>query len=138
MKGPKRLTRVDQFQIARRSFQNVVLTRTGIALPLRPTQLSPTYQVRIDYVPERSPKVFVVSPALLNATLHVYADGSICLYYRGEYDNTLPMSETIIPWTAQWLYCYEIWLVQGEWPAPESPHRGTKTQDPLTRRRDDR
>lgn len=129
---------MDQFLVASRVYRNVVFTRTGIALPLRPTSLSPTYHVRIDHAPERSPKVFVVSPRLRHATEHVYRDGSLCLYYRGEYDNTLLMTETIIPWTAQWLHCYEIWQVQGEWPAPESPHRGTKSQEPLERRHDDR
>lgn len=23
--------------------------------------------------------------------------------------------ETIVPWTSEWLYFYEIWLVTGEW-----------------------
>lgn len=138
MKGRRALTLMEQWLVAQRTFSGVVRTRSGIQLPLRPTALSPTYHVRIDYAPERSPKVFVVSPRLRDLKKHRYKDGSLCLYYRGEYDNAMSLADTIIPWTAQWLHCYEIWQVQSDWPAPESPHSGVKTQEPLERRRDDR
>ena len=126
-KGARALDRTAQWLDARTHFRQVRLTRTGIALPLRPTPFSPTYYVRIDYERDQLPSVFVLSPPLMNAPKHTYRnDGSLCLYYRTEYDNTMLLSETIIPWAAHWLYCYELWQVQGEWPAPESPHAQPK------------
>lgn len=123
-KGTRVLGRKDQYLHARQAYAGVQLTRTGISLPLRPTPLSPTYRVRIDYAPERLPRVFVVSPPLMPVSKHRYRGGGLCLYYRQEYDNTMWLTDTIIPWAAQWLQCYEFWQVQGEWPAPESPHGG--------------
>lgn len=40
---------------------------------------------------------------------------SICLHLPHEFDSTQLISETIIPWAAEWLYFYEIWLATGEW-----------------------
>jgi hypothetical protein len=124
-KGARPLTRVEQYRDASRHFLGVELTRTGIALPLRPTELSPTYRVRVDYVPEKSPRIYVVSPKIIDGAKHRYRDGSLCVYWH-EYDNTLGFGETIVPWTAEWLYFYELWQVHGKWLAPESPHGGPK------------
>ena len=27
----------------------------------------------------------------------------------------MSISSTIIPWTSEWLYYYEIWLINGDW-----------------------
>ncbi len=124
-KGARLLTRIEQYLDTRNRFRAVRLTRSGIEVPLRPTPESATYQIRIDYDPNVSPKVFVVSPRLVGNPPHVYKGGHLCLYWR-EYSNAMAFSDTIVPWTAEWLYFYEIWQVQGEWLAPESPHRGPK------------
>ncbi len=124
--GSRPLTRMEQYLETRRAFRGVTITRSGIALPLRPTPVSPTYRVRVDYVPEQRPRVFVVTPALVPAAKHTFADGSLCLYYKHGYDNTMSFVDTIVPWTAHWLFCYEIWQVQGTWPAAESTHGGPK------------
>lgn len=124
-KGARSLTRMQQYLDAAGHFRDVVLTRSGIALPLRPSELSPTYRVRIDYERERPPRIYVLSPKLVAGAKHTFADGRLCVYWH-EYENTLPFSETIIPWTAEWLYFYELWQVHGRWLAPESPHSGPK------------
>lgn len=124
-KGPRALTRIEQWLDARNRFRGVRLTRTGIELPLRPSPESVTYQVRINYEPNASPKVFVVSPRLVGKPPHLYRDGSLCLYWH-EYTNSMGFGETIVPWTAEWLFFYELWQVQGEWLAPESQHGGAK------------
>ncbi len=124
-KGTRTLTKMEQFLDTRNHFRGVALTRSGIALPLRPTSESATYEIRIDYAPTTSPKVFVLSPALVGNAPHVYKRGYLCLYWH-EYENSMGFGDTIVPWTAEWLYFYELWQVTGEWLAPESPHRGPK------------
>ena len=27
----------------------------------------------------------------------------------------MPLANTIVPWVADWLYYYEVWLFTGEW-----------------------
>ncbi len=56
---------------------------------------------------------------------HRYPDGSLCLYWPDEWGWTAreSLAATIVPWTAFWLYYYELWLVTGEWLGPSSPHR---------------
>ena len=39
----------------------------------------------------------------------------ICLYRYSEFDSRKLISNTIIPWTIEWLYFYELWLATGEW-----------------------
>lgn len=92
---------------------------------LRPTADSAPYQVRILHEPGRFPKVWVVSPSLHPGSPHRYhIDGTLCLYWPKEW-RWAPresLASTIIPWTAFWLYYYELWLVTGDWLGPSSPH----------------
>ena len=39
----------------------------------------------------------------------------LCLHLFDEFKFLQPISETIIPWTQEWLYFYEIWLLTNEW-----------------------
>ena len=39
----------------------------------------------------------------------------ICLYRYSEFNSSKLLSNTIIPWTIEWLYFYELWLATGEW-----------------------
>ncbi len=34
----------------------------------------------------------------------------------------LPIDDTIIPWTAEWLVFYELWKDTGTWQGAEAPH----------------
>lgn len=92
--------------------------------PLQPTDESPVYHVRVVHNPNRSPKAFVVRPAIAKGAPHRYGDGSLCLYWPVEWQwkPSELLAETIIPWTALWLYYYELWLVTREWLGPSSPH----------------
>lgn len=122
-RGPRSLTLVEQYLEARHRFRGVKLLRGGITLPLRPTPLSSTYTIRIDYKPTEPPRVFVVEPQLVGKPPHrYYSDGGrLCLYWH-DYHNSMGFGESIVPWTAEWLYFYELWQVHGKWLAPESPH----------------
>ncbi|MFC0298455.1 hypothetical protein [Geobacillus jurassicus] len=90
---------------------------------LRPTLSSPFYTIKIIYG-KYNPKVFVIKPTIHKEAPHRYSDGSLCLYYPGDrsYHESLFIADTIIPWTAEWLYYYEKWLEDGIWWGPEAPH----------------
>lgn len=93
---------------------------------LQPTPESPQYRVRISYRLPLSPKVWVRHPEIHPDAKHRYADSSLCLYDPrvGEWHPDLFLSQTIVPWTAEWLFYYEAWLLdtQKRWFGPEAPH----------------
>lgn len=90
---------------------------------LQPTPHSERYKVKIVYDPYR-PKVFVLVPKVLNRAPHLYEDRSLCLYHPNDksFDGETLISDTIIPWTSEWLYFYEGWLKEGVWWGKEAPH----------------
>ena len=40
---------------------------------------------------------------------------NLCLYYPCEWNSTMNISDTIIPWISEWLYYFEFWCITGEW-----------------------
>ena len=89
---------------------------------LRPTARSIEYRVRIEYEMNSSPNVWVVSPKLepreLGGSLkHVYPGNRLCLYLpnTGEWTRGKSLAHTIIPWTTEWLFHYEVWHATGVW-----------------------
>ena len=98
---------------------------------LRPSPLSRTYQVRVDYRLGRLPAVRVISPELQKRNResipHVYPDGRLCLYMpkRKEWTPQMPIAETLLPWASLWLFHYENWHASGVWEGGgEHPDRG--------------
>lgn len=93
---------------------------------LQPAPDSPQYRIRLTHEPDRTPRVWVLSPALRNDAPHRYRDNSLCLYWPEEWrwGPRESLAETIIPWAAFWLYYYELWLATREWLGPASPHQG--------------
>ncbi len=91
---------------------------------LQPTPESPKYSVRVIHNAQGPPRVYVDSHWLDPRCRHLYEGGALCLYWPKQWwwtaGESLP--ETIIAWSALWLYFYELWLVTGEWLAPSSPH----------------
>lgn len=92
------------------------LTWTG---ELQPSSLSRIYSVHLQYDGCHSPTVRVTAPVLEprpDASLpHVYRDGSLCLHVPGEWGRDMLIADSIVPWTAEWLFNYELWKVTGEW-----------------------
>ena len=41
----------------------------------------------------------------------------LCLYYPpdNEWDGSLAVAKTVMPWAVDWLVCYEGWLLTGRW-----------------------
>ena len=101
----------------------------------QPTSRSAAYHVHLEYRVGNRPDVSVVSPKLerRNGILpHIYPGDKLCLYYpgSGEWTPDKSLALTIIPWIAEWLFHYEIWLVTGKWcgggvvPVTREPIRG--------------
>lgn len=118
-----------------------VINRTGRLVRwegrLRP--LSQMYAVQIAFYRERKkgnaelplvPYVTVIDPLLRRRTEkpeepipHHYQNRNcperpfLCLYDRAarEWHPRKSIAHTIVPWTIDWLACYEGWLATGEW-----------------------
>ena len=90
-----------------------------------PSPNSSAYRIRIDYTIGASPKVFVINPAVLKkaegATVlpHVFdtEKHQLCLFYSkiGEWDASMLLSRSIVPWASEWLFFYVLWVITGEW-----------------------
>jgi len=96
---------------------------------LKPTATSPEYLVKIVYKPCNIPQVYVLKPKIHPDAPHIYKENdSLCLYYPPDdsWNGQKLIGNTIIPWAAEWLYFYEIWLIAGQWYGPEAPHSISK------------
>ncbi len=92
---------------------------------ITPSPLGDEYKVRLVYHLSQAPKIYVVEPKPLalakgKAKLpHCYdqSEQRLCLCYPDgkEWNKTMLLANTVIPWTYEWLYHYEIWLGTGEW-----------------------
>lgn len=94
---------------------------------LQPTPLSDKYEVLIKYTIRKPPyiQVFVVNQNFKNLDnpsfphkYKVYPEKNtvkICLDRYKVFTKKKYISTTIIPWTLEWLYFYEIWNITGVW-----------------------
>ena len=88
---------------------------------LQPSPFSIRYTVGLEYQIPYRPKVQVVSPDLEardgKRPEHLHADDCLCLYFypSREWYRGMLLADTVLPWTAEWLLHYEIWLATGEW-----------------------
>lgn len=110
------------FRVGKRDRINRSVIWSGILKP----QFT-TYQVEVRYIVGFNPQVRVLSPELCRlpgneegSLPHVYgpsSDPTLCLFdpEAGEWDSTMLIAETIIPWTIEWLTFYEFWLMTGVW-----------------------
>lgn len=94
-----------------------------------PSEQCDCYQIGIRYRHEGIPEVRVRRPDI-KQKVHMYRNGTLCLYdYREQpwstWDN---IHEKIIPWTAEWLVFYELYLQCGKWLGPEAPHGAEEKQ----------
>jgi hypothetical protein len=91
---------------------------------VRPTAMSDEYHVRIEYEWNRAPRVYVVAPTIVTNEFgdevphrHTDSDRPLCLFYskHREWSPYEPISTTTIPWTAEWLFFYEVWHATRMW-----------------------
>jgi hypothetical protein len=86
---------------------------------LEPSELSRIYTVQITYTPGRYPVTRILNPQM-EATgkgflPHTYRDKTLCLHDAGQWAEHMLIVDTIVPWAAEWLLHYEVWLATGEW-----------------------
>lgn len=99
-----------------------VLECTG---EIRPTDQSDPYTVRVSFTEWGVPEVRIVKPRIAhNSAIHMYRNGTLCLYHppTQPWSGALDLHKTIIPWIAEWLVYYELYLTEGKWLGPEVPH----------------
>jgi hypothetical protein len=86
---------------------------------LTPTWLSRDYVVRIRYTAGNFPRVVVLDPPLEpnehGELPHFYRDGSVCLHEPHQWDESMLIADTILPWISEWLVYYELWRRSGVW-----------------------
>lgn len=93
--------------------------------PVRPQYAR--YVLEICYRLGKFPAVRVLSPPLVRLPgndegelPHVYPpshDPTLCLFdpRARQWSSDMPIAETTVPWSLDWLVCYEHWLMTGEW-----------------------
>jgi hypothetical protein len=94
--------------------------RLVCTVALQPTELSSVYSIQVRYEYGFRPATRVRDPVLHSrlgepGLPHVYTGDELCLNLPGEWDSSMSIGHTIIPWTSEWLLYYEIWLSSGEW-----------------------
>jgi len=107
---------------------------------LAPGAFGRLYQCVLKVMPDgQQPDMIVVKPDLTilaggKKIPHTYTYGEkgtrLCLWWPNDRDWVPQMSlaETYIPWTAEWLYYFELWCRTGEWAG------GGAHPDPIQRR----
>jgi hypothetical protein len=92
---------------------------------ISPSPLGGLYGVKLVYEISESPKVYVVEPRPLplakgkSKLPHCYdqKEQRLCLYYPDgrQWNSTMSLAKTVIPWIYDWLFHYEIWVGTGDW-----------------------
>jgi hypothetical protein len=100
------------------SWKRGTITWTG---EIKPGPICDSYTVRISWRGRSArPVVQVIRPTLQLAEgrlslPHIFPGDGLCLHYPGEWTRDMSIARTIIPWTSEWLFFYELWLLTGEW-----------------------
>jgi hypothetical protein len=100
---------------------------------IQPTETSAVYRIEVCYEPWSAPEVRVLEPAIKSeGKLHFYKNGTLCLYDWREqpWEKRLRLADTVIPWTAEWLLFYEIYLLTGKWIGASVAHGDVKVEEP--------
>lgn len=142
MHGQARLRKQQILTIAKQLYQLERQTLDGRCAPCtpqhlrwlystRPTALGRDYCIFLDYPLGRLPSVYVLTPNLNvlakdRPIPHIYSTKKdsfyddavcLCLYHpkKSDWNNTLLLTKTIIPWVDEWLYYFEDWLDTDTW-----------------------
>ncbi len=144
MDAPVRLTVKDEIAAMRQRRSQFRVVAASDAIVIWRGTLAPirqAYDIRILYGPKfflgrlrlrnHQPRVEVISPPLVDRhpvtgkpVQHVYPNESnpesplLCLYDPATDEwrpGKMAIADSIVPWTAHWLACYEGWLATGFW-----------------------
>lgn len=95
---------------------------------IKPTPFSCGYNIEVLCEKGNKPKVYLCEPNIEGIEKddfpHFYLQNKkrkyknkvhLCLNLPAEFDYSLAIADTLIPWAQEWLFFYEIWLITGEW-----------------------
>jgi hypothetical protein len=104
---------------ARSRIRHRARTLTSV-FELRPTPDTCWFTVKVYYRLGWRPEVHVLHPTLqvrygADQIPHSFSDSQLCLHLDGEWQPTMSLADTIVPWTSEWLLYYELWLATGTW-----------------------
>jgi len=88
------------------------------------------YDIRIEFRAGCIPQVYILNPSIIpNADIHIYNEGSLCLFYPGDlkWKDTTSIAEYSIPWVYEWILFYELYLLTGKWEGAFVPHAKINT-----------
>jgi hypothetical protein len=100
--------------------RNALSWKTEVA----PSPVSRLYGLKISYKPPATPNVYVASPDLGDLSggrklPHVYEQRpvTLCLYLPGtnQWQPSLLLERTVLPWAVLWLFYFEEWLESDDW-----------------------
>ncbi|MGB7291242.1 MAG: hypothetical protein WBD99_03625 [Thermodesulfobacteriota bacterium] len=100
---------------------------------IQPSEQSVRYRVEIVYEPWNSPEIRILEPEIeASPSTHIYSNRNICLYdwREQQWQKGWHLHETIIPWMAEWLVFYELFLMTGKWLGISSMHGTEKSLEP--------
>jgi len=87
-----------------------------------------------------NPDVTVIAPRLEVpdgiSLPHTFPSDRLCLYWRGQWDASMSIAKTIVPWTSEWLLHYELWQITGKWLG--GGHEASDSAKPRRQRRTSR
>lgn len=97
-----------------------------------PTPLSDDYRLEVYYRQGRNPKVYVSGGSFTSAEAvrkapHQFSSDPellkvhVCLS-KYDWNETMLIAKTLVPWAMEWLFYYEVWLATGAWLGDEAPH----------------
>lgn len=106
-------------------FTNVSYKKFVWLVKIKPTNISRSYDIRLECEINRPPRVYLYGENLKKLECsdfpHNYGrdlnkyEVRLCLALPKEFNYGMFVSDTIIPWTVEWLFYYEIWLYSGIW-----------------------
>ncbi len=97
---------------------------------IQPKPFCEIYTVKIKYKLNIRPEVIVIKPRLRKRNgdpiPHVFPGQKLCMFRKKyfEWDSTMFIVDTIVPWTSLWLLHYEVWLSTGVWCGTKEEHPG--------------
>lgn len=126
----RRLTPIQQFILVKQNFSGTkIINKQGklhLFITLQPTPFSPKYPIEVIGNSYGKYDVWLIGN-IQNIDdpdfPHKYEVDKknnrvrLCLYHpsRDKWKRDQEVYSTLIPWTCEWLYYYELWLDDGKW-----------------------
>lgn len=91
---------------------------------LKPSAFSREFLTQIEYQEGHFPTTRVLQPSIRELAgdrklPHVFCGvgDPLCLFYAParEWNSSMLIARTILPWTCEWLFHFEAWLFTGKW-----------------------